>query len=160
MTTRLPKSALRRLPKSIPRITERQLEQTCTEFLELDGWRSLKTDPVSRREWGKGFGEKGMADYLYIRYRQGERLDPVSIMTSRRIALDQVMWIEWKRERGGDGKKALFTKAEKAKIHQLGWIAAERARGALVLLCGADFPPTIDGFQKWYRESGLCRRMR
>jgi hypothetical protein len=37
-------------------------------MLVQDGWRALKTSPVSRRARGVGFGELGMADYLYIRY--------------------------------------------------------------------------------------------
>jgi len=130
--------------------TEAQIQQTCTQMLELDGWRALRTDPVSRREWGKGFGEKGMADHLYIRYRQGERHDPVSILTSRVILLDQVMWIEWKRVR--------FKKATSVKSHQQIWHQAERARGALTLIAGVDFPATIEGFVEWYKSSGLMRK--
>ena len=52
---------------------EAELERTCTNMLVLDGWRALKTNPVSRRARGAGFGELGMADYLYIRkhFRNG-----------------------------------------------------------------------------------------
>lgn len=131
---------------------EKEIQATCTSFLELDGWRSLRTDPVSDRSRGKGFGELGMADHLYIRY------DPCYADEPELEACGSVMWIEWKRERGGKGKRALFTKAEKAKIHQKAWHAAERARGALTLIAGEDFPATIEGFTAWYAQSGLQRK--
>lgn len=129
---------------------EREIQRTVTEWLTLDGWRALRTDPVSDRSRGKGFGELGMADMLYIRYG-----DPY--YTKEPSALAGVMWIEFKRERGGNGKRALFTRAEKAKLHQRAWIAAERARGALVLLVGEDCPATIEGCMAWYIGSGLLR---
>ncbi len=101
-----------------------------------------------------------MADDLFIRYnpkpyavRQNQEWKQVTPCQA------EVLWVEWKRERGGNGKRALFTKAEKAKIHQVAWIEQERARGALVLLAGVDFPATIDGFQEFYRQSGLRRRV-
>lgn len=137
-------------------LLEKHIQQTCTAFLALDGWRPLRTDPVSDRSRGKGFGELGMADHLYIRYLHRESAFPHVQFLGRAHA--ELMWVEWKRERGGTGKKALFTRAEKAKIHQRGWIAAERARGALVLLAGEDFPATIEGFCEFYAQSGLQRR--
>ena len=101
--------------------------------------------------------EKGIPDRLYIRY-----LPPAKISRCPRPddvkACAEVLWIEWKRAPGGSGKRALFTAAEKKKIRQQAWIAAERARGALVLLAGVDFEASIEGFQKFYRASGLCRR--
>lgn len=130
-----------------PKLTEADIERQCSDLLALDGWRTLKTDPVSRREWGKGFGEKGMADCLYLRYDTRPRFlgsNPTPIPGPFPYA--EVMWIEWKRPGGV------------AKPHQRAWIAAERARGALVLLAGADFPATFEGFADWYRGSGLMRR--
>ena len=41
------------------------------EYLQLDGWRPIRTDPVSDRARGKGFGELGMPDYLFLRYWAG-----------------------------------------------------------------------------------------
>jgi hypothetical protein len=120
------------------KLSERDIERTCTDFLALDGWRALKTDPVSRREWGKGFGEKGMADHIYIRYALGRRL---SI-----LGASETLWIEWKRYGG------------KVAQHQREWHLLERRRGALTLIAGEDFPATIEGFQSWYRSSGLMRR--
>lgn len=130
------------------KLLERDIERTCSELLELDGWRSLKTDPVSRREWGKGFGERGMADRLYIRYGVPDHSHDLYCRDGCVCA--QVMWIEWKRPRGKS--------ATKAAQHQKDWHAAERARGALTLIAGEDFPATIEGFAEWYRNSGLMRR--
>ena len=139
-----------RLPASL-HVAESDLERYGTDLLALDGWRSLKTDPVSRREWGKGFGEKGMADRLYIRYASD---DEVWLQTKVRYdstinsahSRAQVLWIEWKTPRG------------KAEPHQRIWINVERGRGALVLLAGEDFEATPEGFLAWYRGSGLLRR--
>jgi len=125
-----------------PAQLEKDLERTCSDFLAWDGWRTLKTDPVSRREWGKGFGEKGMADRLYIRYWPTQTCG----------GLAQVLWIEWKRM--WPGRKV----ATKAQANQLDWILAERARGALVLLAGVDFEATFEAFKAWYAASGLQRR--
>ncbi len=49
-------------------LRERDIAKTCSDVLIWDGWRMLVTDPVSDRARGKGFGELGMADRLYIRY--------------------------------------------------------------------------------------------
>ncbi len=134
---------LRNIPSAV-KLSERDVERTCTDFLALDGWRPLKTDPCSDRSRAKGFGEKGMADHLYIRY-----IDPS--FPERLHIMAEVLWVEWKRlERNG--------KPTLAAPHQRLWQAAERKRGALVLLAGEDFPATIEGFQEWYRNSGLLRR--
>lgn len=139
----------------MPKPLEKHLQKSVTDFLVLDGWRALKTDPVSRKAWGKGFGELGMADHLYIRYRHHAWAQGVE-----KKAWAEVLWIEFKREKGGSGRRALFTKAEKAKIHQKAWHAKERALGAFTLIAGEEFEPTIDGFRKWYAESGLARRVK
>jgi hypothetical protein len=120
--------------KSAVTISERAMERTCTTMLISDGWRPLKTSPVSRRARGVGFGELGMADYLYIRYWAGCRPEEA-----------QVAWVEWKR---ADGEAA---------PHQLAWIKAERAKGALVWLAGVDFEATPEAFWEFYKRSGLCR---
>ncbi len=138
----------RRAPR-VPKISEAHIQETCTQLLELDGWRALRTDPVSRREWGKGFGEKGMVDYLYIRYAPVVRggSQPVYCVDLQLPApFCELMWIEWKK-RGG-----------KSAQHQLDWQAREIARGALVLVAGRTFPASIEGFIAWYNQSGLARR--
>src|SRR6188508_192911 len=93
------------------KLSEADIQRTCTDFLKLDGWRPLRTDPCSDKARGKGFGEKGMADHLYIRYGDLQPDRP----------LCEVMWIEWKSERG------------RVSPHQIAWREAERARGALTL---------------------------
>ena len=135
------------------KLRERDIEKTCSDFLSLDGWRMLKTDPVSNRALGKGFGEKGMADCLYIRYRPwlvevhvGQKKpgdDPwMKVVTTQA----EVIWCEYKSPRGRAGP------------HQLAWHEAERARGALTLIAGQDFEASIEGLMGWYRSSGLMRR--
>lgn len=143
--------ALRQPKSSAPfKLKEADLERAASDLLELDGWRTLKTDPVSRREWGKGFGELGMADRLYIRYQE-RFLQPDSnggqLAHANAIAAAAVMWIEWKRPGG------------KATTTQKMWHTAERARGALTLIAGEDFTPTFEGFREWYLASGLMRRL-
>lgn len=119
---------------------EWMIEAECTRLLEQDGWRALRTDPVSDRGKGKGFGELGMADHLYIRYgRRANRYLPQG-------EEDQAMWIEYKSARG------------KPKKHQIDWHTKERARGALTLIAGVDFPASLAGFKEWYEKSGLMRR--
>jgi hypothetical protein len=126
----------------MPVLKESDIARTCSDYLEADGWRMIITDPVSDRQRGKGFGELGMADRLYIRYPRGER-------TFKTFA--QVLWIEWKRiDKQG--------KTTKATALQKSWHEAERARGALTWIAGEDFPASIEGFIEFYQASVLKRR--
>jgi len=139
------------MPKSEPTllaISEAQLELAGTEYLVWDGWRAFKTDPVSNRLWGKGFGEKGMCDHLYLRYCDTTPTDPGPLTEG----WGGILWIEWKRP------KSKGRQAGVAKFHQTQWIMAERARGALVWLCGVDFPASYDGFLEHYQASRLQRK--
>lgn len=130
------------------RLLEVDIARTCTKLLQLDGWRHLKTDPVSRREWGKGFGEPGMADSLYIRYAQTEALGLTYRKNDPAVrAWAQVLWIEWKKPKTG-----------RLAAHQREWHEAERARFALTWIAGVDFHPSIEGFARFYAQSGLQRR--
>lgn len=128
-----------------PDVSESYIEAECTKILEADGWRALRTDPVSDRARGKGFGELGMADHLYIRY--GNRAGRAPMKFTFTHALCLVLWIEFKRP------------GEKPQKHQTAWHIRERARGALTLIAGEDFPATVAGFRDWYRQSGLQRRV-
>src|SRR5579884_2070502 len=103
---------------------EREIENACTDLLELDGWRCIKTDLPHLR--GLGVQEKGMADRLYIRYRFLET-------AARRGDEVQAMWIEWKAPKG------------KPTPHQIDWHKRERALGALTLIAGIDFEASIEG---------------
>jgi hypothetical protein len=130
-------------PTDSPR--ESLIEAECTKILEEDGWRALRTDPVSDRSKGKGFGEVGMADHLYMRYLHAARIKIPTGYAVLKAPACEVLWIEFKRP----GKKA--------KKHQTEWHIKERARGALTLIAGEDFPATVAGFREWYRDSGLQR---
>lgn len=132
---------------------EHMIERECTRLLEQDGWRSLRTDPVSDKGRGKGFGEIGMADHLYIRY-----VGSTPAVMARDLAaigggcavscidnLCEVLWCEFKSAKGKPAK------------HQIEWHTKERARGALTLIAGVDFPASVAGFVAWYAASGLRR---
>ena len=121
-------------------VTEAQIEETGSSFLALDGWHSLVTDPKQLR--GMGVTEPGMADRQYRR--------PVMHEGPKHLGYAQLVWIEWKRVRKG--------KPTKTSPKQNTWHGKERARGFLTLVAGVDFPATIEGFQAWYRASGLMRR--
>ena len=126
---------------SKPRLTEAQIERQCSDFLALDGWRGLKTDPCSDRTHAKGFGELGMADHLYIRYGD------IRGSGTRIMSLGaEVVWIEWKRPGCSPTPR------------QVAWHVAERKRGALTMIAGVDFPASFEGFLAWYRNSGLLRK--
>jgi hypothetical protein len=112
------------------KISEADVQQAVVLMLEIDGWRAIRTDPVSDRSRGKGFGEVGMPDYLFIRYG--------SVAPSSCTA--QVLWIEFK----APGKGPL--------PHQVLWAVTETNRGALVLKVD-----DVDGFREYYKKSGLMR---
>jgi hypothetical protein len=136
------------------KLSEEQIRKACVDLLEIDGWRNLRTNPTSDRSRGKGFGEVGMADDLFIRYGFTQACSmcpnagdgPTYCLTCRSAA--QVLFIEWKAPKG------------KAAGHQLAWHEAERARGALTWIATIDFPPDYDGFKAHYLSSGLARSIR
>lgn len=132
--------------------SEAELERICTQMLEHDGWRPLKTDPVSRRSQGKGFGEVGMADYLYMRAKPwpkerfiGQQKPGDNPWIPVVMCQAEILWIEWKRPGGVNAE------------HQKAWQAAERAKGFLVWVAGEDFEATADAFWVFYSKSGLKR---
>lgn len=116
-----------------PGLLEHHIQQTVTEFLQLDGWRAFRTELTVQRERGRVVGERGQPDYLYLRY--------ATSVAGQGTGLASVIWIEFKRP------------GEKPRADQLAWREAECARGALVLVVD-----DIDQFIEWYRESGLQRR--
>ncbi len=144
-----------------PRILEKHIEKAITTLLEIDGWRAIKMELNWSEHKRKSVGEPGMADHLYIRYIDacGEHPGLLNTRATCGRQRAQVLWIEYKKLRGGSGKRGIFTKAEKASIKQRAWIARERSLGALVLLVGEDCPATIEGVRAWYLASGLNRRI-
>ena len=120
---------------------EAEIQRECLNLLERDDWRILVTNPVSDRTRGRGFGELGMADAMAIRYvNYSDWLESPGANCA-------VMWLEFKRGKGGV-----------LASHQRAWHTKERARGALTLIAGEDFQPSVEGFRAWYRASGLMRR--
>ena len=91
-----------------PKLLERDIQQTCTEFLELDGWRAFRTEYTIQRERGRVVGELGQPDYLYLRYTDD--------------GMARALWIEYKKP------------GEKPRPDQLAWHEAERKRGGIVLV--------------------------
>ncbi len=119
-------------------LSEAHIQRSCDDWLALDGWRAIITDPPQLR--GLGVTEPGICDRLYIRYEL-QTLPP-----TREKAAAQVLWVEYKKKGG------------KAGQHQKDWHYIERMVGALVWVAGADFEPSIEAFQRHYRASGLMRR--
>lgn len=127
------------------KLCEADLQRTCEEFLQLDGWRIIRLEQNYSERKRKVVGEAGAPDMLGLRYGRMEMVP--GLWTPAFQASDcQIMWCEWKSARG------------KPSAKQLEWHQAERARGALTLIAGIDFPASIDGFMDWYRSSGLLRR--
>lgn len=134
------------MPRNSP---ERDLAKACTELLQFDGWRAIPMEPISRREWGKGTGEIGQPDYLYIRYTFNDirfSSNPAKFEAENR-ADAEVLWCEFKSRRG------------RVSAGQRLWHDVERKRGALTALAKVDFKPTVDGFWAWYQATGLVRRI-
>ena len=129
-------------------LRESHIEKAATDYLCLDGWRSIKMEQNFSEKKRKTVGELGMADHLYIRYQGRHNRDFASDLPNWPRAEAEVLFVEYKSASG------------KLKPAQLQWAAAERARGALVWLSTVDFPPTIEGFQQHYRDSGLARNVR
>lgn len=118
---------------------ESDIQAECVKLMQEDGWRALRTDPVSDKSRGKGFGELGMADYLFMR--------PLKARFAA-FADAEVIWIEWKACNG------------KVASHQTDWHTKERARGFCTWIASVDFPASVEGFLGHYAASGLMRRAR
>lgn len=130
-------NAQRALAREDANVPEALIEAECTRLLEQDGWRALRTDPVSDRGRGKGFGELGMADHWFGRPLPSA--GPYAV---------EMLWCEFKA-----GKK-------QAEKHQRDWHNKERARGFKTWIANEDFPATAEGFQCHYAKSGLMRRVK
>jgi hypothetical protein len=139
-------------------LTEAQIQKACTDFLVSDGWRALQTNPCSDRGRGKGFGEIGMADHLYLRpadipyYAAAARTGQFTLNgqfpvgSTLAAAQGQILWVEFK----APGKKP--------ESHQYLWHLAERVHGFLTVMAGVDFEASYEGFVDWYFYAGLARR--
>lgn len=126
-----------------PHPSEKQIQQTVDEFMVLDGWRVIVTDPPHLR--GLAVQEEGICDRLFLRYSRipvGPGSEPIHAALASGC---QALWIEHKRKGGKAGAK------------QKAWHAQERTRGGLVIVAGEDFDASVDGFLDWYAKSGLAR---
>lgn len=121
-------------------LREKDIAKCIADLLELDGWRLLFCEPMSRRDQGRGFGEPGMADLLAIRYDS----DALRL-TGFPSAWASIFWIEFKKPAGIVSAK------------QRVWHQAERVRGALTIILGEDCEASVDSWIAWYRASGLNR---
>ncbi len=134
-------------PKSPRTLSEAHIQRTCSDWLALDSWRAIITDPPQLR--GLGVTEPGICDRLYLRYEPRREHYPLHACTNVEWfnrSRGEILWIEYKKKGG------------KAGQHQKDWHYIERMAGALVWVAGADFAPTIEAFQQHYRASGLMRR--
>ena len=122
------------------KVSEADVQQAVVLMLELDGWRAIRTDPVSDRSRGKGFGEVGMPDYLFIRYQCVAVLNDTNETIDVEPPCCQVLWVEFK----APGKYE--TKSQRD------WHIKERTRGGFVLVVSG-----VDDFREWYKTSGLMR---
>lgn len=144
-------------------LLENQVEKQIREFLEWDGWIVRKMEQNYSPRKRKSVGETGMADLLAIRYGPHPRAQQLGETWCQEDA--EVLWIETKRlvasparKRSGFKMRQSWPKSTRAANHQKAWHARERLRGALTLIAGEDFEASIEGFHRWYRNSGLCRR--
>ena len=126
-------------------LTEAHVQQTIVEFLQIDGWRAIRTELTVQRDRGRVVGERGMPDMLLIRYEYEHPFPapnpPWPEIEPETRSYAQVLWIEMKKP------------GEKPRKDQLAWHEAERARGALVLVVD-----DIDEGIARYKASGLWRR--
>lgn len=139
---RKPRAERQQSPRAqrVPGLLESHIQQTVTEFLQLDGWRAFRTELTVQRERGRVVGERGQPDYLYVRYRFTVADTEAGFLGWNRNDAE-VWWIEFKRP------------GEKPRPDQLAWHEAERKRGALVMVVD-----DIDQFVAFYKTSGLQRR--
>jgi len=124
-------------PAPCPDASEDDIQDECVKLMQEDGWRALRTDPVSDKSRGKGFGEIGMADYLFMRPMSGN---------CGHLGACEMLWVEFKARNGKPSKA------------QLDWHNKERARGFRTWIASVDFPASVEGFKTHYEMSGLMRR--
>ncbi len=135
------------------KVSEADLQSACETLLKYDGWRIFRLEQNYSEKKRKSVGERGAPDGLYIRYTpkkvewHAEQIAYEDSWKPMAPVQAEVLWCEWKSPTG------------KPSNAQRAWIAQETARGALVLLAGADFPATKDGWLAWYRASGLRRKI-
>lgn len=124
-------------------VPESSLESGVATLMQLDGWRYFHTE-YALTQGGRPVLEPNMPDALFVRYLSKVHGTCMCAMQFG-CCCAHTIWVEFKRV----GKKP--TGEQKL------WHAAERKRGAIVLVAGDTFPATIEGFKLWYASSGLAR---
>ena len=121
-------------------LSERTIQNTCLDYLKVDGWYHVSLDPPHMR--GLAVHKKGAPDDLLMR--------PITELHLKAAfpGCCCALFIEWKKEGG------------KAGEHQIERHRELRALGFVVLVAGEQFPKSIEGFLNWYRGSGLLRHLR
>ncbi len=102
-------------------LSEADVVRQCIDWLEIHGWRCIRTGYGAIHRDGKAvehYGEEGMPDYLAIFYTDHG-------------ASALVVWIEFKRPGGRGCKKGTLSKLQRV------WRDVERERGAIVLIIDA-----------------------
>lgn len=157
-------------------LTEAHVEQTITEFMELDGWRSFKMEAVSERgfvarvmakvkaspplhQYGgmigallrscmraQGVGEPGMPDRLFVRYLDRAKIECPTVA-------ETMLTVVLKKPAAEILWIEFKRPGERPRPDQTAWHEQERARGALVYVVD-----DIDEYIAWYKASGLQRR--
>ena len=114
------------------RLSEADVTRQVCDFLQSECWRGVRMNVGVATNLATGkqvaFHERGMPDWLFIRYWQDDR----RVLNMEPFA--DLMWCEMK----APGKKP--------GAHQLAWHEAERARGALVVVVD-----NYEVFRDWYR---------
>ncbi len=124
-------------------VPESSLESAVATLMQLDGWRYFHTE-YALTQGGRPVLEPNMPDAFFIRYLDGK--EGCGCPLPFGCCCSHTIWVEFKRV----GKKATG--------EQRLWHAAERKRGAIMLVAGVDFTADTEGFKVWYRASGLMRR--
>lgn len=121
------------------KVSEAHIQQAVVNFLEIDGWRPIRMEQNFNQRKMKVVGEKGMPDYLFLRYG----FKSVMNMDNPLLRMAEHIWIEFKAPQ------------KKAREEQVRWHTDERLNGALVMVVD-----DYDFFRDWYVKSGLKRRIK
>lgn len=112
----MPRNSLRIDKSGKLLLSEADVVRQCIDWLEIHGWRCIRTGYGAIHRNGKAvehYGEEGMPDYLAIFYTDHG-------------AAALVVWIEFKRPGGTGARKGTLSKLQRV------WRDVERQRGAIV----------------------------
>jgi len=119
------------------KVSEAHIQQAVVNFLEIDGWRPIRMEQNFNQRKMKVVGEKGMPDYLFLRYTL------TSPGGDNPLRICEHIWIEFKAP------------TKKPRPEQEHWHEWERKMGALVMVVD-----DYDAFRVFYIKAGLARRIK